>query len=138
MPLIRTLCTLKHNIRPLSVFVPSLTPAKPGTVWPSDIIRQFERTRSDSSEENFHDSYNKLLNTLFPPTDSNFTVTFNFTHEFCALDVTDFLLTFRVLYKDRPVLACGFKSKRDMSYSSMRRAVDVCMREDIADMAGSL
>ena len=100
--------------------------------WPPRILSQFAKVPNAPSESDFHDPYNKLLNTLFP-VDTEFTVV-----PWClpgSRKSADFIFMFEVLLEDKPVFVLELKQPGNLRWNSTREAVDLQIRSRLRDLA---
>ncbi|KAF9444434.1 hypothetical protein P691DRAFT_677586, partial [Macrolepiota fuliginosa MF-IS2] len=80
----------------------------------------------------FYGPYNKLLHALFP-TDTDFTVTPQYL-QIGSTRVVNFLVTYEVLPRNRPVFVLALKAPRELVYISNRQDADEQMRRRLADL----
>jgi hypothetical protein len=103
--------------------------------WPEKVIRQFQTIPPNPIESDFHGAYNKLLNTLFPP-DTDFTVVPQYLKP--ASSKSDYIVTFEILFENKPIFILGLEKPADLKFISSRQAADVQIRERLGDLASQL
>jgi len=100
----------------------------------SQVLRQFTLVPPNPAEKEFHGPYNKLLNILFPA-DTDFTVCPRY-QETDSSRTTDILVTYEVLFRNRPVFILELKAPAELVYISTRQKADDQMRKRVADLRG--
>ncbi|KAL4253898.1 hypothetical protein ABKN59_004211 [Abortiporus biennis] len=98
---------------------------------PSKIIPMFTKVPLNAVETEFHGSYNTLLGMVFPP-DSDFTVIPHFTP--CSAESAHDRVSFKVTFKDQPVLILELKHPSNLRYASKRRLADHQSRDLIVQL----
>ena len=102
--------------------------------WPPKVLRQFALVPQNPAEKEFHGPYNKLLNILFPA-DTDFTVCSQY-QEIDSSRTADFLVTYEVLLRNRPVFILELKAPAELVYISTRQKADNQMRKRVVDLRG--
>ncbi|KAF9648959.1 hypothetical protein BDM02DRAFT_3143411 [Thelephora ganbajun] len=100
-------------------------------MWPNKVLRQFATIPTNPSESDYHGSYNKLLNTLFP-VDSDFVVVPQYLPD--ARNAADFIVMFEVLLINKPVLILDLKPPSHLDLLSKRQLADEQIRSRMGDL----
>lgn len=103
-------------------------------VWDEYITRSFGLIPQNSFESGYYGSWNRLLNTLFPPT-SRFTVQPQYLRP-NSRDATDFIVAFLVELGELPVLLIGIKMPLVLDLPSSREEADTQMRRRFQSVRG--
>ena len=99
------------------------------------VLREFEMAAAKKSrfQAEYHGAYDKLLNTLFP-THDDFTVRPSYMPGLRSS--ADFLLTYQLFHKYKPVLVLEIKRPGDLPSDTKRRMANDQIRGRLKDMRG--
>lgn len=103
--------------------------------WPEIIMRSFFTAGASNatSEKPFYGSWNRLLNTLFPP-DTLFEVVPQFP-PVTAHEAFDFVVLLFIYVNTTPVFVVEVKPPADFRFSSKRQAADLQLRQCFLDIS---
>jgi hypothetical protein len=101
-------------------------------MWQNKIVRQFQSIPANPDVSEFLGPYNKLLYTLFLA-DSDYMVVPRYLVPTTPLAV-DLIVTFEILFVDKPVFILELKAPADMKLVSTRRLADLQIGERMADL----
>ncbi|KAF8554396.1 hypothetical protein OG21DRAFT_1412610 [Imleria badia] len=101
--------------------------------WPEKVICQFQTIPQNPVRSDFQGAYNKFLYTLFPH-DTDFTVVLQRLEPTSWIS-SDYILSFEILYENKPVFILQLKNPADLRFISLRQEADMQIRERLDDLA---
>jgi hypothetical protein len=112
----------------------------PNAPWPEIIMRSFfvAGASSATSERPFFGSWNRLLNTVFPPDTIFEVVPQYFPPPVVSRDAVDFVFLLLIYVNTSPVFIVEIKPPAEFSRNSKRREADSQMRQRFLDIAADL
>lgn len=102
--------------------------------WPAPVIRAFQTTSVNSSEEEFSGPYNKVLHALFPPDTGDFIVVPR-SLEPTSPQSCGPVFFFEVFLGTRPIFILELNAPNDLMYESSRQAADEEIRARLGGLA---